>query len=128
VFDANVLISGLVFEGVPGRCLSAMAAGQAQCVTCAAILRDVADKLGRKFGHSESELGDELGWIAQHAETVEPSGELTGVCRDSDDDLVLECAIVGNAAYIVTGDLDLLDMRDFRGGSDGHARAVHADC
>ena len=37
------------------------------------------------------------------------------VCRDPKDDRILELAVNGNAAYIVTGDADLLVLNPFRG-------------
>ncbi|OGF52645.1 MAG: putative toxin-antitoxin system toxin component, PIN family [Candidatus Fraserbacteria bacterium RBG_16_55_9] len=37
------------------------------------------------------------------------------VCRDDDDNRVLECALDGRADYIVTGDKDLLDLKVFEG-------------
>ena len=36
-------------------------------------------------------------------------------CRDPDDDAILEVAVNGNAAAIITGDSDLLVMNPFRG-------------
>ncbi len=84
VFDANVLISGLVFEGVPGRCLDAVEAGSVHCVTCAAILCDVAEKLEHRFGHSGPELGDELAWLARHAQRLDAKRDFRLWSADSD--------------------------------------------
>jgi predicted nucleic acid-binding protein len=61
VYDANVLISGLVFEGLPGRCLDAVEAGSVRCVTSWGILREVIEKLTTKFRHADELLLDELG-------------------------------------------------------------------
>jgi predicted nucleic acid-binding protein len=36
------------------------------------------------------------------------TGSLTGVCRDPKDGFILECATLGHADLIVTGDRDLL--------------------
>jgi uncharacterized protein len=36
-------------------------------------------------------------------------------CRDGDDNRVLELAVTGNAAAIITGDNDLLTLTPFRG-------------
>lgn len=36
------------------------------------------------------------------------------VCRDPKDDRILELAVNGDAAYIVTGDADLLILNPFR--------------
>jgi predicted nucleic acid-binding protein len=37
------------------------------------------------------------------------------VCRDPDDNRVLECALDGHVEYIITGDKDLLDLGEFQG-------------
>ncbi len=43
-----------------------------------------------------------------------PHGQAPGVCRDPDDDYLLGCAAAGGADYLVTGDDDLLTVRQFR--------------
>ena len=35
---------------------------------------------------------------------------LIGILNDSDDDMVIECALVSNASYIMTGDKHLLSL------------------
>lgn len=110
VFDANVLISGLVFEGVPGRCLDALEAGEAECVTCGDILADVVEKLRTKFRHGDEQLAEETAWLVTHTQTIVAPGHIRGVCRDPDDDVVIECAVVGGAEFVVTGDSDLLEV------------------
>jgi predicted nucleic acid-binding protein len=42
------------------------------------------------------------------------SGSLR-VCRDPNDDMILECAVVAGAQVIVSGDKDLLSMDSYRG-------------
>ena len=42
-------------------------------------------------------------------------GRLRGACRDPNDDAILECAMVSNARFIVTGDEDLLRMKAYQG-------------
>jgi hypothetical protein len=37
-----------------------------------------------------------------------------GVCRDPDDDYLLGCAAAGGTDYLVTGDDDLLSIRQYR--------------
>jgi len=114
VFDANVLISGLVFRGTPGRCLDAVASGQVECITRSVILGDVADKLAVKFRHRDIVLADELAWCIAYTQMVEPQGAIRGVCRDPDDDLVIECAVISHADFIVTGDADLLGLNTYQ--------------
>lgn len=46
---------------------------------------------------------------------VEVTGEVKGVCRDPNDDAILETAWRARADYLVAGDKDLLILGAFRG-------------
>jgi putative PIN family toxin of toxin-antitoxin system len=46
---------------------------------------------------------------------VRPSESIEGICRDPDDDAILTCALGAGADYLVTGDLDLLQLKIFKG-------------
>jgi uncharacterized protein len=53
---------------------------------------------------------------------IEADAELTpgklvlkDVCRDPKDDQFIACALEGEAAYLVTGDADLLEMESYQG-------------
>jgi predicted nucleic acid-binding protein len=61
---------------------------------------------------AELEDGYRLGEVLEPmlAEVVEPI-EVPRVCRDPDDDEVLAAAVIGEAAFIVTGDEDLLVLK-----------------
>lgn len=48
------------------------------------------------------------------AKFVDVTRKIT-VCRDPHDDKFLECAVAGNADYIVSADEDLLSLRGFEG-------------
>jgi putative PIN family toxin of toxin-antitoxin system len=51
-----------------------------------------------------------------HAEAILlPDERRPGVCRDADDDYLLGCAAAGGVEYLVTGDADLLAVREYRG-------------
>ena len=45
---------------------------------------------------------------------VQPHSHLS-VCRDESDNRVLECAVDGQADYLVSGDIHLLELQTFRG-------------
>jgi predicted nucleic acid-binding protein len=40
---------------------------------------------------------------------------VSGVCRDPDDDQILSCALSAEADYLITGDMDLLELKEFHG-------------
>ena len=46
---------------------------------------------------------------------VRPSEPVQSICRDPDDDAILACALEAKADYLVTGDVDLLELRAFKG-------------
>jgi len=53
-------------------------------------------------------------YLGDSADLLLP-GKLRGVCRDPNDDLILECAVVNGAKFIVTGDIDLLVLHPYAG-------------
>ena len=55
-----------------------------------------------------------LGLAALRGERVMPVRQVH-VCRDPDDDRVIEAALAGDARYVVTGDEDLLTLQHFEG-------------
>jgi len=57
----------------------------------------------------------QLKMMLEDAIRVTITGSITGICRDPNDDFILECAVTGNADLIVTGDKDLLSLKSFRG-------------
>ncbi len=53
--------------------------------------------------------------IENDTERVAGKLSITGICRDPKDDKLLACAVEGNADYIVTGDIDILDIGSYKG-------------
>jgi len=53
--------------------------------------------------------------ILEIATFVRPVEEIDVIKRDPDDNMILECAVAGSVHYIVTGDPDLLGLKEFRG-------------
>jgi len=111
VFDTNILLSALLStNGNPFRCLALAKIGQVESVTCQEILDEFAEKLLVKFKFSEEMTQLAVKEVRDFSRLVEISGTLRAVPDDSDDDMVVECAVVGNATHIVTGDKHLLSL------------------
>lgn len=111
VFDTNILISALFSQtGSPFRALALAKIGQIESVTCQEIMDEFAEKLLLKFKFSEDKTQSAVGEILSFSRIVEISGTLKAVPNDADDDMVIECAVVGNASHIVTGDKHLLSL------------------
>src|SRR4051812_19621586 len=104
VFDTNVLLSGIAWKGKPFECLELARAGRIQSATCKPILDELALKLHSKLKFSDAEIADTLSDLLSFLALIEVPGKLKVVAADPDDDKVLECAAVGSATHLVTGD------------------------
>jgi putative PIN family toxin of toxin-antitoxin system len=117
VFDTNTLISALLFEqSVPGRAFrKALQFGEV--LLSPETLAELSDVLSRKKFEryvTPTERETFLAALVHRAVLLEPS-ETVRACRDPNDDKFLALAVEGGAAYIVTGDDDLLVLKTFRG-------------
>jgi putative PIN family toxin of toxin-antitoxin system len=111
VFDTNILLSALLStNGNPFRCLALAKIGQVESVTCQEILDEFAEKLLVKFKFSQEMTQAAVEEVSRFSRLIEISGTLKAVPDDPDDDMVVECAVVGNATHIVTGDKHLLSL------------------
>lgn len=107
LLDTNVLLSAILFGGVPRRLLQAVIDGRIRLVTSRHLLDEFEGILEEKFGFSMAAAVETRSELEVLAEIVEPV-DIPQVCRDPDDDQVLASATVGAAEVIVTGDRDLL--------------------
>jgi uncharacterized protein len=112
--DTNILVSGLVFRhGKPAQLLRMALAGEINLTVSQAILDEMTDVLGRKFGASPKEIAEATAIVKGAARTVSPTVELNVIKEDPTDNRVLECAVSAGADYIVTGDKDLLRLKRY---------------
>lgn len=103
VVDTNVVVSGLLWLGNPGRVLEAAAAGVLTIYTSVALIDELADTLGKpKLAPRVLASGFTLDELLQRyldvaiavvAPPIDPV-----VLADPDDDHVLACALAAQAA------------------------------
>jgi putative PIN family toxin of toxin-antitoxin system len=114
VLDTNVLIAAFISHGFCSELLE-YCGQQHRVVVSDFILAEFAERLVGKFKYSDQEAAAAADLITSVAETVIPASLGESVCRDPDDDAILATAVAGHVACIVTGDADLLVLREFRG-------------
>jgi len=116
VFDTNVLVSAFVTEGICAKLVGRARRRQFQLITCPFILKEFEGVLLKKISATKTETRQALRILSEAISAlVQPAQSLSGICRDPDDDPILSCAIAASADYLVTGDADLLELREFRG-------------
>ena len=105
VFDTNILISALLSpNGSPFRCLELASKGSVQSVTCQEILDEFQEKLQFKFFYSPQDALATANEVINYSRLVTITNTIKIISADPDDDKILECAFVGGATHIVTGD------------------------
>ena len=114
VLDSGIWISGLQFGGMPLAALD-QAFIYDQIAICDEIRSEVSTILVSKFGWSERDVRSALQGYLTEAKLVPIKRNLTGICRDPKDDMLFECAVRAGADLIVSGDKDVLDVREYKG-------------
>ena len=113
VLDTNIIISSVFWKGNPHEVVRRGILGEYQLVASAELLDEVADKLRVKFKFPEESIQELVDILLTHCQIVEPTSKFD-VVRDKSDNKVIECAFDGKANYVVTGDPDLLDLKEFK--------------
>jgi putative PIN family toxin of toxin-antitoxin system len=112
VIDTNIWISALLNPfGYPARIRKSFEKGVFQVVVSEPILEELADVLNRprireKYDVTPEDIEEILTLIEERSEHVLLSGNIE-ICRDKDDNLIIETAIKGKAEYLVTRDDDV---------------------
>lgn len=115
VFDANVLVSALVFPGGRGEeALLRVVAEHDELLLSRPILDELLGVLSRKFARDAEELARVALFLADTGTMVRPRRRLV-VLNDAADNRILECALAGRAQAVVTGDKAFLALEEYRG-------------
>ena len=117
VFDVNVIVSAMLSANSVPRAAFDRALNQGTILFSDALSEESRRVFARgRFDRyiTLEERAEFFEGLISDAEFVEIT-ESVQVCRDPKDDRILELAVNGDAAYIVTGDADLLVLNPFRG-------------
>jgi uncharacterized protein len=114
VFDTNVLIAAFLTEGICAKLLIRARRRDFDLILCDGILQEIKSVLKKKFVTSPHETSEALIILSEAALEIHGRiDSITPICRDSDDDLILACARGAVADYVVTGDEDLLVLKNY---------------
>ncbi len=119
VLDTNIIVSGLIWGGVPRQLLELGRDGQATFFTSSVLLDELADVLEReKFTALLASQNVTPAFLMQRygmlARLVNPQ-PIERTVRDMDDDAVIATALAAKANVIATGDSDLLVLHPWQG-------------
>jgi putative PIN family toxin of toxin-antitoxin system len=114
VLDTNVLISGIRFGGKPEAILELAGCEAFILLTSKPLKNELVRVLTIKFHMPRQLIAETCARLWEVSECIDPQIRLD-LCPDEADNRVIECAIEGNAGYIVTGDRHLLNMQPIEG-------------
>lgn len=113
VVDTNVWVSLLFFRGRLDTLFHRLVLLEANLWVSTAILEELNDVCGRKFQLPDVVTEEKLRLVRVLANTHSLHGPAVDVCRDPDDNHVLQLCRETQADYLLTGDKDLLVMGAF---------------
>jgi putative PIN family toxin of toxin-antitoxin system len=114
VLDTNVIVSALVFGGIPRGVLELAEARQCQFFYSEPIQTEVRRVLSEKFDWPQTMLREALPPLWSVGQLVVPRTTIDAVPDDPDDNRILECAVEAQAQFVVSGDRHLLSLQNYK--------------
>ncbi|MBM3702919.1 MAG: putative toxin-antitoxin system toxin component, PIN family [Actinobacteria bacterium] len=113
-FDTNELIAAFIVRGTCSElfdhCLL-----EHKIYISQWVLDELYEKLVRKFRFPKTKVDQIVNFIRKNTEMLTYTPLSTPICRDPDDDYVLASAVSGNVDCLISGDEDLLVLKNFQG-------------
>jgi len=113
VFDTNIFISAFVIPRSLGeKAVLRILEGQDTLLLSKDILDELLSALSMKFSRDKEEISRVAILLSEIAEWVKPAARISAL-KDEPDNRILECAVSGKADIIVTGDKEMLKLKQY---------------
>ncbi len=120
--DVNILISSTVAPlGIPRKIITAWRKGELDLVISIGIINEVKEKLHypriqNRYKLTEEQIQTAIATLKSEAILVPVAiQKVVSVTGDPEDDYVLATASLGKAGYLVTGDIKLQKLKNYKG-------------
>jgi hypothetical protein len=113
VVDTNVLVSALLFGGIPAQLIPLWQRGKIKPLAS----KEIIDEYLRVFTYPKFKLTEEdvnfllYHEILPHFEVIDVESGPRIIKRDPEDDKFIRCALAGKAKFIISGDQHLLSLK-----------------
>ena len=119
VMDTNVLISGILWRGVPFHLLRWAEEGNLMIYKSLDIIAEVYRvlyyaKFQQYITNQESSPEELFAKIESLCTIIQVDRAVKGVCSDPDDEKFLSCAIAASVDILVSGDKHLLELKQYQ--------------
>ena len=115
VLDTNVYISAILFGGKPEIIRKLSKEKKIEVLVSEEIISEIVGVLKQKFKWGKWDLDQLVEEIRELYTLIVTSHDIS-IIRDDTDNRIVECAIEGNAQYIISGDKrHLLPLKEYKG-------------
>lgn len=116
VLDTNVYLSAFRYpNGIPAQIFEAGIFHLYERIISPAIIEEYARISREKFKTADEKIERDKKSIIHGARLVKPDFVPQAVPDDEDDNHIVACALAGKASLIVSGDKDLLRLKEYEG-------------
>ena len=115
VLDTNTIVSALYREGPARDILRLFYRGAITVVVSPFLLSELERVLTVTLRWPEDRVKRTMANLKTVAEKIEPSISRSVFPKENPDNRIFECAVAGEAQFIVTGDHAFLDLREHEG-------------
>lgn len=120
VLDTNIFVSSLITaKGNPVKIVRWWLEGKYDLLVSQPIIDEILrvtsyQRLQKKYARVRENRLEFVTLIKEQATLIEPEKVLS-IIDDESDNRYVECALAGNARYIISGDDHLLELKEFEG-------------
>ena len=114
VIDSNIFISSFFWGGNPNEVFEKVINGFDELFITDEIIKEIISVMSdSKFTVNIADIEDYIKIIEKYSKNIESKNVSVFISRDQDDNKILQCAYDGNVDYIITGDKDLLVLKEY---------------
>ena len=115
VLDTNVYISAIIIGGICEKVLEEIRKRDIKILISPDIVNEISKVLKEKFLWNDLMIGTAIYDILQRAILITPTSKVSVIKEKKEDNLILECALEGEAHFIISGDKKhILPLKQFR--------------
>ncbi len=119
VMDTNVLVSGILWRGIPYELLRWAEKQSLIIYTSLDILAEVYrilhyPKFEQYIDKQNASLREIFTKIVSLCTIIQVEQVVSGACSDTEDEKFLSCSLAANVKVLVSGDRHLLDLKQYK--------------
>ena len=113
VIDTNIFYSALLFGGNPSKIILIASKNRIISIISLPILNEIEILFETKASFSRETIQLIVSKIKEYSTVVLPKNKLNIVRHDADNKII-EAAVEGDCQYVITGDKDLLVLKNYK--------------